>query len=142
VRELYNIKYYDDSFGTTPDTSIVAMDSFLEPKVMIVGGHDKGNDFTGMINRLSSEDIRGIVCLGPTGAFIANKLIEEGVHATKIVSKEDYNNWTMPEIVAEANILALKGDIVLLSTGSASFGIFKDYKDRGNQFIDVVNSLQ
>lgn len=142
VRELYNIKYYDDSFGTTPDTSIVAMDSFLEPKVMIVGGHDKGNDFSGMIDRLSKEDIRGIICLGPTGALISKKLIEEGVFSTKIVCKENYNDWTMSEIVEQANNFALKGDIVLFSTGSASFGIFKDYKDRGNQFIKAVNALQ
>jgi UDP-N-acetylmuramoylalanine--D-glutamate ligase len=141
VREIGGIKYCDDSFGTTPDTSVVAMDAFIEPKVMIVGGHDKGNDFTGMIDRLTHDDIRGIVCLGPTGAVISSKLIEKGVDSSKITSKENYNDWTMSEIIADAKKFALVGDIVLLSTGSASFGIFKDYKDRGNQFIQTVNTI-
>jgi UDP-N-acetylmuramoylalanine--D-glutamate ligase len=141
VREMNGVKYYDDSFGTTPDTSIVAMDAFAQPKVMIVGGHDKGNDFTGMIDRLIGDDIRGIICLGPTGTFISSKLIEKNVDTTKIISKENNNDWTMQEIIAEANKFTQDGDIVLLSTGSASFGIFKDYKDRGNQFIQEVQSL-
>lgn len=141
VRELNGIKYYDDSFGTTPDTSIVAMDAFTEKKVMIVGGHDKGNDFSGMIDRLSNDDIRGIICLGPTGTFIANKLLEKGIDSSSIIRKEKYNDWTMSEIVTEINKFAQNGDIVMLSTGSASFGIFRDYKDRGSQFIQEVQSL-
>jgi UDP-N-acetylmuramoylalanine--D-glutamate ligase len=141
VRELDGIRYYDDSFGTTPDTAVVAMDTFIEKKVMIVGGHDKGNDFSGMIDRLGGEDIRGIICLGPTGTFISEKLIENGVDTQKIITKQEYNNWTMSEIIARANEFARKGDTVLLSTGSASFGIFKDYKDRGNQFIQEVNAI-
>lgn len=141
VRELNNVKYYDDSFGTTPDTSIVAMNAFVQPKVMIVGGHDKGNDFTEMIDRLSDDDIRGIICLGPTGAYISGKLIEKGVDSTKVISKENHNDWKMSEIITKATGFTQKGDVVLLSTGSASFGIFKDYKDRGNQFIQIVQSL-
>jgi UDP-N-acetylmuramoylalanine--D-glutamate ligase len=141
VGELNGIRYYDDSFGTTPDTAVVAMDAFTEPKVMIVGGHDKGNEFSGMIDRLSHDDIRGIVCLGPTGKYISSRLIEMGVETTKIISKESYNEWTMSEIIAEANKFAQSGDIILLSTGSASFGIFKDYKDRGNQFIQAIKDL-
>jgi UDP-N-acetylmuramoylalanine--D-glutamate ligase len=141
VRDVKGIKYYDDSFGTTPDTSVVAMDSFEQPKVMIVGGHDKGNDFSGMIDRLTSSDIKAIVCIGPTGKYISSKLIEKGIDSSKIVSKDNNNDWTMQDIITEANKFAQSGDVVLLSTGSASFGIFKDYKDRGNQFVNFVNLL-
>lgn len=141
VRELNGVKYYDDSFGTTPDTAVVAMDAFAEPKVVIVGGHDKGNDFTPMISRLMGDDISKIICLGPTGKFISDALVSNGVNKGKIVSKDDVNDWTMDSIVDSAKSSAEIGDIVLLSTGSASFGIFKDYKERGNQFIDSVNNL-
>lgn len=141
VREVNGIRYYDDSFGTTPDTSVVAMDAFVDPKVMIVGGHDKGNDYTRMIRRLNSEDIHGIVCLGTTGTKIASELISKGYDKEKIIVKDNYNDWNISQIIQSANSFAEKGDIILLSTGSASFGIFKDYKDRGCQFIDAVNQL-
>jgi UDP-N-acetylmuramoylalanine--D-glutamate ligase len=141
VREIDGVKFYDDSFGTTPDTAVVAMDTFIEPKVVIVGGHDKGNEFTAMIDRLMKEDIRGLVCIGPTGKFISEALINNGFDKDKIITKEDVNNWNMLEIVKYAKNMARNGDTVLLSTGSASFGIFKDYKDRGNQFIQSVNKL-
>jgi UDP-N-acetylmuramoylalanine--D-glutamate ligase len=141
VREFDGVKYYDDSFGTTPDTAIVAMNSFTEDKIMIVGGHDKGNDFSEMIKRLNSDDIKKIICVGPTGRFIADELKKIGFDTEKIDKKDDVNNWTMQEIVDSAKKVANSGDIVLLSTGSASFGIFKDYKDRGEQFIESVNYL-
>ncbi len=141
VREVNDIKYYDDSFGTTPDTAIVAMDAIRQPKIMIVGGHDKGNDYSEMINRLGGEDIRAVICLGPTGKYIAEQLAKNENPQREVVSKSDFNNWSMQEILETANKLALPNDAVLLSTGSASFGIFSDYKDRGNQFISCVNSL-
>lgn len=141
VREVNGVKFVNDSFGTTPDTAIVAMDSFNEQKVMIVGGHDKGSDYRQMIARLNSDDIEFVVCLGITGQKIATELVKLGFSEDKIMSKNDYNDWNMREIVDLAISKSIPGSVVLLSTGSASFGIFKDYKERGNQFIDVVNSL-
>jgi UDP-N-acetylmuramoylalanine--D-glutamate ligase len=141
IREVNNVQFYDDSFGTTPDTAIVALDAFSEPKVIIVGGHDKGNDFTGLIERLQNEDVKHIVAIGITGESIVQQLLKNGVDSSKITRKENPNDWTMQEIVLAAQANAEAGDIVLLSTGSASFGIFKDYKDRGKQYIAVVNQL-
>jgi UDP-N-acetylmuramoylalanine--D-glutamate ligase len=141
VREISGIKYYNDSFGTTPDTSVVAMDSFSENKIMIIGGHDKGNDFSGMIDRLVSNDIKAVVCIGKTGTYLAQELLKRGFNKDRIILKENYNSWSMDEIIDSANKNAEAGDIVLLSTGSASFGIFRDYKERGEKFIDSVNSL-
>jgi UDP-N-acetylmuramoylalanine--D-glutamate ligase len=140
IRELEGISFYDDSFGTTPDTTIVAADAFAENKVMIIGGHDKGNDFTKLLDRLKQDDIRGLVCIGTTGDFVSRKLFDANV-SYPIVHKVDVNDWTMPEIIDEARKIARAGDVVLLSTGSASFGIFKDYKERGKLFIDSVLAL-
>lgn len=140
VATINDIIYIDDSFGTTPDTAVVAADAYTQPKVMIVGGHDKGNDFSPLIERLMRDDIRGIVCLGPTGSFIAKSLREKG--ATMLIEvKDDENDWTMNEIVGKATSMAESDDVVLLSTGAASFGIFADYKDRGEQFIAAVQKL-
>ena len=138
--EVDGVKYYDDSFGTTPDTAIVAMDAFSENKVMIVGGHDKGSDMSGMCKRLAGGDIRHTIFIGSTGEVLRTLAVENGADPAKTSYHEDGNSWTMVEIIAEAQRQAKKGDIVLLSTGSASFGLFKDYKDRGNQFKAVVQA--
>lgn len=134
-------RYYDDSFGTTPDTAIVAMDAFSEPKVMIVGGHDKGNDMSAMCKRLALKDIRHVVFIGMIGESMRSMAIEYGLSPDRTSYKEDGNSWTMQEIVSTARSYAKSGDTVLLSAGSSSFGIFSDYKDRGNQFKDCVRSL-
>lgn len=139
--EVNGVKYYDDSFGTTPDTAIVAMDAFSEQKVVIVGGHEKGNPMEGLAKRLASDDIRFAICIGTIGSKIYDLAINAGMPPDKLCVREDGNSWTMKEIVDTATGYALPGDIVLLSTGSSSFGIFKDYKDRGNQFKQVVSEL-
>lgn len=140
VREYKQVKYYDDSFGTTPDTAIVAMDAFEQPKIMIVGGHDKGNNMQPMIDRLQRSDIHGIIGVGQIGYNIVSTLSKTKTPAL-LHTKTDYNDWTMREIVKLASQSAKPGDIVLLSAGTSSFGIFNDYKDRGNQFIEVVTGL-
>lgn len=140
IRTLDEISYFDDSFGTTPDTAVVAMNAFTQPKVMIIGGHDKGNNMQPMIERLSKTDIRCVIGVGIVGKKIIEELRLRNLK-TGLFTKEDYNNWTMDEIVTLARSEAHPGDIVLLSAGTSSFGIFKDYKDRGNQFIASVKSL-
>ena len=94
-----------------------------------------------MITRLNSNDVNKVICIGPTGKYMAQELRKIGFSNEKIEEKDDVNNWSMNEIVEIAQKSAVTGDIVLLSTGSASFGIFKDYKERGDKFTDCVNSL-
>jgi UDP-N-acetylmuramoylalanine--D-glutamate ligase len=139
---INGVRYYDDSFGTTPDTAIVAMDAFSEDKVMIVGGHDKGNDMSVMCQRLSKGDIVHAIFIGTIGESMRKKSLDAGLSPEKTSSKIDGNSWTMNELVKKAHSHAKPGNIVLLSTGSSSFGIFQDYKDRGNQFKDCVQKLQ
>lgn len=141
VRELDGIRYYDDSFGTTPDTAIVACDAFAAPKVVIVGGHDKGNDYSGLAKRLCDYDIHHVVFIGNTGQKLLDMARSEGFNDDKASIREDGNSWDMREIVGDARFHSRPGDVVLLSTGSASFGLFADYKDRGDQFIAEVNKL-
>jgi UDP-N-acetylmuramoylalanine--D-glutamate ligase len=138
VAVINGVNYYDDSFGTTPDTTIVAMNAFAQQKVMIVGGHDKGSSFESMAKRLCQNDIRHVIFIGTTAHKIYDLAVSFGFDKSKSTIRPDGNSWTMNEIVNEARQHAEKGDIVLLSTGCASFGMFIDYKDRGNQFKEAV----
>lgn len=135
VRELNGVKYYDDSFGTTPETAIVAMQAFTQPKVVILGGSDKGLPFDGLADAVMQNNVRHAVVIGETAPKIVALLKERGFTSISQGLRQ------MPEIVTAAYDHAQPGDIVLLSTGCASFGLFKDYKDRGDQFKKAVLAL-
>jgi len=136
VRELDGVQYYDDSFGTTPETAIVAIEAFSQPKVVILGGSSKGASFDALAKTVIANNVHTAVVIGETAPAISAALQAE--HFTNIVA----GGQTMPEIVNAAHQHAQDGDIVLLSTGCASFGLFSDYKDRGNQFKQAVLDLQ
>jgi UDP-N-acetylmuramoylalanine--D-glutamate ligase len=135
VREVGKVKYYDDSFATTPEATIGAIQAFKEPKVVILGGHDKGIPFFDLASEVASNDIRQVVVIGDTAGKISELLTERGFN------KITLGGNTMAEIVSTAKNVAQPGDVVLLSTACASFGLFKNYKERGDQFKAVVNSL-
>lgn len=136
VREFNGVKYYDDSFGTTPDTAIVALKSIIQPAVLILGGHDKGLDYTELMKEIIGRDkVRHIITIGQIGPKLAQMLRDKQFnHVTEGLA-------SMPQIVAEARRVAQPGDAVLLSCGTSSFGMFKDYKDRGDQFKQAVLAL-
>lgn len=135
VRELNGVKYYDDSFGTTPDTAIVAIQAFAQPVVLILGGSDKGANFETLTDEIVKDRVSCAITIGATGPVIAEQLRKKGLK--NIISGLS----TMPDIVAAAQKAAAPGSVVLLSTGCASFGLFKDYKDRGDQFKRAVLAL-
>jgi UDP-N-acetylmuramoylalanine--D-glutamate ligase len=135
IRELNNVKYYDDSFGTTPDTALVAIKAFPQPIVLILGGSDKGIPFSGLVDGVIKDRVKHVIAIGNTGPVIAEELREKGYKdITEGLS-------AMPEIVAKAQEIAEPGDVVLLSTGCASYGLFRDYMDRGEQFKKAVQAL-
>jgi UDP-N-acetylmuramoylalanine--D-glutamate ligase len=135
VRELDGIKYYDDSFGTSPTTAIVAIESFKQPKVMILGGSDKGVPFDELADEVVNNNVKHVITIGKTGPKIAELLRQKGFNDIT----EGAN--TMEEIVRAAREKAQEGDVVLLSCADASFDMFKDYKDRGNKFKQAVQEL-
>jgi UDP-N-acetylmuramoylalanine--D-glutamate ligase len=135
VRELKGVKYYDDSFGTTPDTAIVAMRAFEQPKIMVLGGSDKGASFDELAKAVKESGVKHVIVIGQIASQIVQALKKTGYdHITTGLTD-------MAAIVQKANSLAEPGDVVLLSAAAASFGLFKDYKDRGNQFKQAVQSL-
>lgn len=135
VREFEGVKYYNDSFATTPEATIAAIRSFKEPKIMILGGYEKNIPLFEVISEVVEKNVKKVIVIGDTGEKIIELLVREGYENIVL------GGTTMQEIVNAAKKEAVAGDVVLLSTACASFGLFKDYKDRGNQFKKIVNSL-
>lgn len=136
VRELSGVKYYDDSFATTPDSVIVALRAVTRPVVLILGGHDKGLDYRELVEEVAGRgQVRHVITIGEIGPKLAQALRDNGFNSIT----ED--STSIKDIVIEAKSWAQTGDAVLLSCGTSSFGMFKDYKDRGEQFKQAVLSL-
>ncbi len=135
VRELDGVKYYDDSYGTAPETAIVALEAFEQPVIAILGGRAKGIPFDDLAKFVAERNPKQVITIGETGPEIAALLSKNGYE--NIV--QGGNN--IEEIVRQARELAAPGDVVLLSTACTSFDMFKNYKERGEQFAKAVQAL-
>lgn len=138
VRKINDKSFYNDSFSTNPQTTIAAIRSFTEPTTVILGGSDKGLNYDELGKEISkSTNVKVVVLVG----FIANvikKSITEANFKGKLVKLD---KPPMSEIVKKCFELTPRGGVVLLSPATASFDMFKDYKDRGNQFKEEVKKL-
>ena len=135
VKKIDGTDYYDDSIATTPTSAVAALRSFEGPKVIILGGSSKGSDFTILAEELLQHDVYALL-IGEEATTIAKAADAAGFTKYEIVE-----NPTMHKLVVRAHELADEGGVVLLSPASASFGLFKNYADRGNQFIAAVEAL-
>lgn len=135
VREFEGVRYYDDSIATVPGSAIAALRSFEGPKVIILGGSSKGSDFLELGNELTRHEVFAIL-IGDEADNIAAACRAVGFENFEIL-----HNTTMVDVVNRAQSVFKSGGVVLLSPASASFGMFKDYIDRGNQFVSAVNGL-
>jgi UDP-N-acetylmuramoylalanine--D-glutamate ligase len=135
IRSLEGISFYDDSFGTTPETAIVALEAFTQPKVIILGGSDKGASYDNLAQVVVDNNVRSVVLIGDQA-----KRIKAALQLANYTSTIDGGD-SMTEIVNVSRKTAKTGDVVLLSTGCASFDMFKNYIDRGEQFSSAVQAL-
>lgn len=129
VAEIGGVKFINDSKATNVNAAYYALESMKQPTVWIVGGIDKGNDYT-EIEDLVKRKVKAIVCLG-----LDNQKIVEFFQNKKDLI---YSTSSMAEAVNISKSLATKGDAVLLSPCCASFDLFENYEDRGNQFKKEV----
>ena len=137
VRELDGVKYYDDSFAANSGATEVAVRTFDQAKVLILGGFDRGIDLGPMVKAIAGSNYRKILLIGQTAPRLAELFAQLG----KGELAEQLGATSMHDIVARAHDLARSGDVVLLSPGCASFDMFKDYKVRGDQFKEAVKAL-
>jgi UDP-N-acetylmuramoylalanine--D-glutamate ligase len=131
VREINNVRYYNDSKATNVDSVWYALQAFKEPIVLLLGGRDKGNDYSRLVE-LVKKQVKAIVAIGESADKV-EQAFRNTVRITKAV--------TMDEAVAAAHSLAQSGDMVLLSPACASFDWFKNYEHRGQVFKELVKNL-
>lgn len=129
VAEIRGVKFINDSKATNVNATYFALESMKQPVVWIVGGKDKGNDYT-EIEELVKKKVKAIVCLGVDN----HKIID----FFKDKKTEIYDTSSMQKAVEVSKSIAEKGDVVLLSPCCASFDLFNGYEDRGNQFKKEV----
>lgn len=137
VATVNDVAYYDDSIATTPSSAIAALHAFpSQPKVIILGGSYKGSDFNELAQQLAVDDAYALL-IGEEAGRIAAALDAVGFQQYEIIEQATATKFTQ-----RAAELAEPGGVVLLSPASASFGLFKNYTDRGEQFIAAVHDLQ
>lgn len=130
--KVHGIEFVNDSKATNVNSSWYALESIRQPIVWIAGGIDKGNDYS-MLHALVKEKVKAIVCLGKDNSKL---------HAAfDGIAKNVVDAASMEEAVKAAYYLARNGDTVLLSPACASFDLFENYEDRGEQFKNEVRNL-
>jgi UDP-N-acetylmuramoylalanine--D-glutamate ligase len=132
IRELDGVVYVNDSKATNVDAVWYALESVRPPIVLLLGGRDKGNDYTRLVERVRNT-VRAIVAIGESSGNVRSAF--EGVVPITVVS-------TMADAVAAARRLARRGDTVLLSPACASFDWFQNFEHRGKVFRDLVMDLR
>jgi UDP-N-acetylmuramoylalanine--D-glutamate ligase len=132
VATIKNVEFINDSKATNINSTWFALESMEKPVILILGGVDKGNDYS-LLTDLVKEKVKAIVCMGTE-----NRKIHEvfGDIVPLMVNTENAK-----DAVQSAFHFASKGDVVLLSPACASFDLFKNYEDRGNQFKQAVKEL-
>lgn len=132
VARIQGIEFINDSKATNVNSTWYALESINTPIIWIAGGVDKGNDYS-MLTQLVKDRVRAIVCLGTDNS----KIHEAFGNVVDII----VNTASAKEAAEVSYHLGKKGDTVLLSPACASFDLFKNYEDRGQQFMDAVKEL-
>ncbi|MDE3057920.1 MAG: UDP-N-acetylmuramoyl-L-alanine--D-glutamate ligase [Bacteroidota bacterium] len=141
VREVNGVSFVNDSKATTVDAVKYALSAFDEPIVLILGGKDKGNDYSKIVE-LVKKKVRAIVATGASAGIVEKAFAGTvPVHRIETIGNEKPNIVSMRETIQTAAALARQGDVVLLSPACTSFDWFKDYEERGNIFKQLVHQL-
>ena len=137
IDKIKEVEYYNDSFATTPESTITALKAFSKPIIWIGGGADKGANFFNLANELKKGAKAIILFKGKGGQKIITELKKINYPPDKIII---VNN--MSSAIKQANKMAVAGDTILLSPACASFGVFKNYKERGELFRKAIQKIK
>lgn len=136
VRSVKEVSFYNDSFSTVPETTIAAIESFKKPIVLIVGGSEKGSDFTHLGETIAHSTVKVLIIIGQMTHRLKSAVKKAGFSGEIITGLS-----SMKDIVATSYNKTMKGDVVLLSPACASFDMFQNYKVRGLQFKYEVSLI-
>lgn len=132
VHDADGVRWFNDSIATIPEAAVAALTAFEPGRVIqIVGGSDKGLDIQPMVDGLPKR-AKAVLCIGTTGPAVAERLRTAGANVREC--------GDLPSAVSAAKSLAAPGDVVLLSTGFASYDQFANFEDRGDQFTRLARS--
>ena len=135
VATIRGVDYYNDSKATNVDATIKALESFPANIHLILGGKDKGSDYT-LLNDLLRQRVKRVYTIGAAAAKIESQIVSSKNGGPEVVHAE-----TLENAIRKANAVAQEGDIVLLAPACASFDQFKSYEHRGKVFKEIVRSL-
>lgn len=133
VRVLDGVAFVNDSKGTNVDATSYALRSYDQPLIWIAGGVDKGNDYSS-ITGLVEKQVKGLICLGKDNQKLKSAFGDIVADIRETQAMTQAVNWGQE--------IGTDGDVVLLSPACASFDLFKNYEDRGHQFVEAVNQLK
>ncbi|MBM3416485.1 MAG: UDP-N-acetylmuramoyl-L-alanine--D-glutamate ligase [Bacteroidetes bacterium] len=132
IATVRGVEFINDSKATNVNSTWYALESMTKPTILVLGGVDKGNDYS-LLNDLVKEKVKAIICLGKDNKKIHDAF--QGMVSTIV------DTGSAAEAAQAAFHFAGKGEVVLLSPACASFDLFKNYEDRGNQFKKAVKEL-
>ncbi len=135
VKKINGVKYYNDSFATTPESAITALKSFAEPIVLLAGGAEKKSDFKQLAKEIKKRVQFMVLLDGKTAPRLKKELTKANFPRNKMFLAKN-----IKQAVREAGKNAAKGGIVLLSPACASFGMFRNYKERGKLFKEEIKN--
>ena len=138
VREIDNVKWYNDSVSSSPTRTIAGLNSFDEDIVLIAGGYDKNLDYTPIAKPILKK-VKTLILLGATSGKIFNAVKDEEEKEKKHI--DIYMSDNLEQAVNLAKKYAKPNEVVLFSPASASFDMFKNFAERGNIFKNLVNKL-
>jgi UDP-N-acetylmuramoylalanine--D-glutamate ligase len=142
VREVSGVKYYNDSFSTNTETSMAAVDSFEEPTILIAGGSDKNLNYEKWAEKiLTKKSLKSVILIGATANIMENALMIAEKNIGKVVHTKILRKGDLAEAILEACAEAQPGWVVVMSPAAASFDMFKNYKERGEKFREIVTIL-
>jgi UDP-N-acetylmuramoylalanine--D-glutamate ligase len=140
VATIRGVDYYNDSKATNVDATIKALESFPANIHLILGGKDKGSDYT-VLNDLLRQRVKRVYTIGAAAEKIESQIVSSsGTHA-KSGSVQVVHAETLENALRKANAVAEPGDVVLLAPACASFDQFKNYEQRGQVFKEIVREL-
>jgi len=135
VATIHGVDYYNDSKATNVDATIKALESFTANIHLILGGKDKGSDYS-VLNDLLRQRVKRVYTIGAAAGKIESQIVSSKNGGPEIVHAE-----TLENAVRKANAVAEPGDVVLLAPACASFDQFKNYEQRGQVFKEIVQTL-
>lgn len=142
VREVNGVKFFNDTFATIPNAAITAIRAFSKPIILILGGVDKGNDFSGLAKEIAERiNIKALILIGKAADKI-ERIIQKAIRKTKLNNPRIIKRCeTMACVIGMAIKEAESGDVVVLAPACASFDMFENAKHRGMEFKKEVFKL-